>query len=88
VELYISDRSQHVIIEIQDSGKGIPESINERIIEYGVSTKQDDEQHGVGLYLVNQLVDYFAGTLDWERTEDNTTLFMIYLDKNKLMQYD
>ena len=88
VELYLSDRSQHVIIEIQDSGMGVPESINERIIEYGVSTKQDEEQHGVGLYLVNQLVDYFSGTLDWERTEDDTTLFMIYLDKNKLMQYD
>ncbi|SJL84663.1 ATP-binding protein [Vibrio palustris] len=88
VQLYLSDRSQHVIIEVQDSGVGVPESINERIIEYGVSTKQDEEQHGVGLYLVNQLVDYFSGTLDWERTEENTTLFMIYLDKNKLMQYD
>lgn len=52
------------------------------------STKLDHEQSGVGLYLVKQWVDNFNGSIDWERTDENTTLFSIYLDKNKVINYE
>lgn len=81
IQLYLSDRNQHIIIEVQDSGIGVPDEISDSILEFGVSSKQDDQQNGVGLYLVNQLVDYFHGSIDWERTEQETTLFSLYLDK-------
>ncbi|WP_299012904.1 sensor histidine kinase [uncultured Photobacterium sp.] len=88
VQVYLSDRSNHIIIEVQDSGAGVPEDITDRILEFGVSSKNDDEQNGIGLYLVKQLVDYFHGNIDWERTEQNTTLFSIYLDKNEISAHD
>ncbi|MGR5149783.1 ATP-binding protein [Photobacterium alginatilyticum] len=88
VHVYLSDRSNHIILEVQDSGAGVPEDITEHILEFGVSSKLDDEQSGIGLYLVKQLVDYFHGSIDWERTEQHTTLFSIYLDKNEITNYD
>jgi two-component system CitB family sensor kinase len=81
VWIYLSDRGRHIMIEIQDNGTGIPDEIAEHILEFGVSSKHENEQHGIGLYLVKQLVDYFHGSIDWERTEQDTTLFSIYLEK-------
>ncbi|NAW61475.1 GHKL domain-containing protein [Vibrio sp. V31_P5A7T61] len=88
VHIYLSDRSHHIIFEVQDSGAGVSEQITEHILEFGVSTKLDHEQSGVGLYLVKQWVDNFNGSIDWERTDENTTLFSIYLDKNKVINYE
>lgn len=87
VHVYLSDRSNHIILEIQDSGAGVPDDISDHILEFGVSSKIDDEQSGIGLYLVKQLVDYFRGSIDWERTEQHTTLFSIYLDKSEIANH-
>jgi two-component system CitB family sensor kinase len=84
VSIYLSDRSSQIIIEVEDSGAGINEKIAEHILDFGVSTKMDNEQSGIGLYLVSQLVYFFNGTIEWERTERQTTLFSVYLEKNKV----
>lgn len=81
VSIYISDRSQHIMIEVEDNGVGVPSEIENNILEFGVTSKNTDAQNGVGLYLVKQLVDYMNGNIDWERTEDNSTLFSVYLEK-------
>ncbi|WCN08831.1 ATP-binding protein [Marinomonas mediterranea] len=81
VTLYISDRSKHFVIEVEDSGRGVPESLSNNLYDFGVSSKVSNEQTGVGLYLVNQIVLQFQGSLDWERSENNTTVFSVYLDK-------
>ncbi len=81
VSVYISDRGNYIIIELEDNGAGIPADIADTILDFGVSSKQRDEQNGIGLYLVNQLVEFFNGSIDWERTERETTSFSIYLDK-------
>ena len=88
VGIYLSDRSSSIIIEIEDSGAGINDKISEHILEFGVSTRMAEEQSGIGLYLVSQLVNFFNGTIDWERTERQTTLFSIYLDKSKAESND
>jgi two-component system CitB family sensor kinase len=82
VAIYVSDRSSQIIIEVQDSGAGVNGAISDHILEFGVSSKAEDGQCGVGLYLVKQLVDYFHGSIEWERTESETTLFSIYLNKS------
>ncbi|RQW64424.1 ATP-binding protein [Vibrio viridaestus] len=81
VSIYISDRSKHMMIEVEDNGVGVPSDIEDNILEFGVTSKNTDDQNGVGLYLVKQLVDYMNGSIDWERTEDNSTLFSVYLEK-------
>ncbi|TDO99713.1 ATP-binding protein [Marinomonas balearica] len=81
VTLYISDRSKHFVIEVEDSGRGIPEAFAGTMYDFGVSSKVSNEQTGVGLYLVNQIVRQFQGSLDWERSDNETTVFSVYLDK-------
>lgn len=88
ISVYISDRSSHIIMEVEDSGSGVSPDIADHILDFGVSSKQDNEQCGIGLYLVKQLVTHFNGTIDWERTEQQTTLFSIYLDKSEVTQDD
>jgi two-component system CitB family sensor kinase len=84
VKLYISDRNAHIMIQIEDSGAGVDEKLESRILDFGVSSKHNTEQHGIGLYLVKKVVDQYHGSLDWERSEVNTTVFSIYLDKRAL----
>lgn len=84
VKLYISDRNAHIMIQIEDSGAGVDEKLESRILDFGVSSKHNTEQHGIGLYLVKKVVDQYHGSLDWERSEMNTTVFSIYLDKRAL----
>ncbi|MHA2936701.1 ATP-binding protein [Vibrio sp. RC27] len=88
VNIYLSDRSSQLIIEVQDSGCGISSTIAEHILEFGVSSKTEDGQCGIGLYLVKQLVDYFKGSIEWERTENQTTLFSIYLNKSDVENHE
>lgn len=88
VQVYVSDRSQHIILEVQDSGSGVIPEIADTIFDFGVTSKTDQEQSGIGLYLVNELVKQFSGSLDWERTEDNTTLFSIYIEKSEVKRYE
>jgi two-component system CitB family sensor kinase len=83
VTVYISDRGNYIIIEIEDNGSGVPTDIANKILDFGVSSKQSNEQSGIGLYLVNQLIEFFNGSIDWERTEQETTSFSIYLDKKE-----
>ncbi|WP_244859149.1 sensor histidine kinase [Shewanella dokdonensis] len=88
VHVYVSDRSQHVILEVQDTGAGVASELADNILDFGVTSKAEQEQTGVGLYLVNELVKQFRGSIDWERTEDNATLFSIYLDKSEIKRYE
>jgi two-component system, CitB family, sensor kinase len=84
LSVYISDRGNYIIIELEDNGAGIPPDIADTILDFGVSSKHSDEQSGIGLYLVKQLVEFFNGSIDWERTEQHTTSFSIYLDKKDI----
>ena len=61
VHLTIIGDKHYLIIEVQDSGKGI-EGIPQRIFDYGFSTKQK-EGHGIGLALVKQIVESNNGTI-------------------------
>lgn len=85
-DLFISDRTSYLMITVADSGAGVDEKIAQRIYDLGVSSKPDPAQHGVGLYLVSRIVKRYNGSLDWERSDENTTVFSVYLDKRELEQ--
>lgn len=61
VNLLIQGNSEMLVIEVQDSGHGLPEE-KERIFEYGYSTKQK-EGRGIGLALVKQIVESNKGEI-------------------------
>lgn len=87
VKLYISDRNAHIMLEVEDTGAGVEAELENQILDFGVSSKHNTEQNGIGLYLVKKIVDQYQGSLDWERSDENTTVFSIYLDKQALKRW-
>lgn len=82
--LFISDRTNHLMVTIEDSGKGVDSKLADKICDLGVSSKEDQTQHGMGLYLVSKVVNRYNGSIDWERVDNRTTVFSVYLDKREL----
>lgn len=53
-----------LLIEVSDSGRGIPDDLRERVFDRGYSTKPAGrEGRGVGLALVREVVDDIGGSL-------------------------
>lgn len=80
-KLYISihERIDKYTIVITDNGPKIPENIKNRIFEPGFSTKAKDEK-GMGLAIVNNIVDDFKGTIRFD-SSDAVTRFIIQIPK-------
>lgn len=54
-----------IVLEVSDSGSGVPEELSERIFTSGFSTKPaGTDGRGVGLALVRAVVDDVGGTVD------------------------
>lgn len=80
VHLSLTDLGKDLIIEVQDDGAGIAEPDQTRIFEKGVSTKAGDN-HGIGLHLVQQILDRCHGTIHIEPVPDGGTRFICYIPK-------
>ncbi|RYU48575.1 sensor histidine kinase [Aliivibrio finisterrensis] len=77
----ITDFGQEVIIEVEDKGCGLPQAFTfKQLTQRGVSTKSD-KGRGVGLHLIQQLVDHYRGEFTVRSHEGQGTLMTIYLPK-------
>jgi sensor histidine kinase regulating citrate/malate metabolism len=65
VEVTVSQDDRTLLMRVADSGPGMDAATFERAMQRGYSTKSgaDDEQHGLGLALVAQVVKRHNGTL-------------------------
>lgn len=68
-----------VRIEIEDSGKGIPPDVVERIFDPGFTTKGRRVGMGLGLAITRQIVDHHGGEISVESAVGQGTLFRIWL---------
>lgn len=66
-----------MIINVDDTGTGIPDEIKDDIFRNGFSTKGDGR--GTGLYIVNELIKKYNGTISVESEKDMGTSFTITL---------
>ncbi|MCU1408658.1 MAG: Histidine kinase [Microbacteriaceae bacterium] len=65
VDVSVSRTSDAVVIEVADSGAGVPPGSSGDILRHGYSTKEPGSQgRGIGLALVRQSVARLGGTLD------------------------
>lgn len=74
---------EHVEIEIADNGPGIPDDRKEAIFQKGESRLDEDDQRGLGLYLVQMLIEQYDGSI-W--VEDNTpegTVFTVRIPRSQ-----
>jgi signal transduction histidine kinase len=71
-------RADAVLVEILDTGPGIPESIRDRIFEPFFTTKQQNEGTGLGLDLVYRIVRKHRGDIRFE-SRPGRTCFQVRL---------
>jgi PAS domain S-box-containing protein len=74
---FFSIGDEMIIVEISDTGKGIPEKALPKIFEPFFTTK--NEGTGLGLSIAHMIMDRLSGTIDVESRENQGTTFFIKL---------
>lgn len=83
--IYITTRmdekgaGQRVIVEIRDTGIGIPEEIQERIFDAYFTTKENEGGIGLGLALAHQIITAHHGEVEMKSKVGMGTAFTIAL---------
>jgi two-component system NtrC family sensor kinase len=73
------DGPQTVLIEVADSGPGIPEEDRERVFEPFFTTKPDGKGTGLGLSIVRNIVEQHSGQITVGQSELGGASFRVVL---------
>jgi two-component system NtrC family sensor kinase len=76
-----ADPEGHVLIAVEDTGTGIPESIRGRIFDPFFSTKAETSGVGLGLAVVYGIVSRHGGTIRVDSGPGPGTTFVIELPR-------
>ncbi len=68
-----------VLLEVQDTGSGIPADVRERMFEAYFTTKREGEGTGLGLAMVARIVQAHGGRVGCTSREGEGTLFQVFL---------
>lgn len=71
--------TDHVVVEIEDNGPGMPDHIKQRIFEPFFTTKPVGKGTGLGLSIVYSIIENHKGTLEVESEQGKGTTFIISL---------
>lgn len=74
----LSVKDSGLLVQIRDNGEGIPEDDLEKIFERSFTSKSQGSVHGVGLYLVRQIIDRHQGAIQVE-SRPGDTRFSVWL---------
>lgn len=75
VQISSYTKESRVVIEIEDNGVGIPESIRGKIYAPFFTTKEKGS--GVGLFIVQRVIREHSGKIDLESTEGKGSRFVV-----------
>ena len=76
---YFSIGDEMIVVEISDTGKGIPPEALPKIFEPFFTTKHVNEGTGLGLSIAHTIMDRLSGTIDVESLINQGTTFSIKL---------
>ena len=88
-ELHINTRhaTDNLIVDIEDTGPGVPEELRLRIFEPFFTTKKSNNRAGMGLSMVQDVVNEYAGTLEIDSAYTDGARIVISLPiQQKAMQ--
>jgi signal transduction histidine kinase len=80
VSIDVYEGAESVIIEIKDTGKGIPDDIKEKIFLKSFSMSEE-ESSGLGLYLARLTINSYGGKITVSDNDPKGTIFRIELQK-------
>jgi PAS domain S-box-containing protein len=76
----------NVLVEVEDSGAGVPLELRERIFEPFVSTKDIGEGAGLGLFVSRNIVRDFGGEITVENGAEPGAVFRVSLPRAAVNQ--
>ena len=76
VRLEIMEDRENYIFSVTNSGPRIPEELREMIFRQGFTTKKE-EGHGMGLYIVQNVLKHYKGSLELHSEEETTFTFRL-----------
>ncbi len=79
VKLSMTDVSNDLVFEVDDSGAGVPAEKSEQIFERGFTTKQNDRGHG--LYLARKALRDLGGQITLSDSDLGGALFSVFIPK-------
>ncbi|MFP4520659.1 MAG: ATP-binding protein [Fibrobacterota bacterium] len=81
--IYKRNHCEKSIIEVSDTGTGIPYSLRDKIFEPFFSTKSENAGTGLGLSIVRDIVKTHGGELELDCPESGGSVFRIILPYQK-----
>jgi C4-dicarboxylate-specific signal transduction histidine kinase len=66
-----------VYLRVKDNGKGIPQSIADKVFDPFFTTKDPDRGTGLGLSICKSIVEEFGGSIQFRSTDAEGTIFTI-----------
>lgn len=89
IETSFEDVDRELVITVSDSGYGIPEDEQDKVFSKlfrARNVKRKETQGtGLGLYIVNAVVEQMGGVISFESQENKGTTFMIRIPLSKIM---
>ena len=71
--------ADHIVVEFEDNGPGMPEKVKQRIFEPFFTTKAVGKGTGLGLSIVYSIIENHKGSLEVVTEEGQGTTFIISL---------
>jgi signal transduction histidine kinase len=79
VRTAVAPDNEHVFLEVEDSGVGIPEPVIDKIFDPFFTTKEEGKGVGLGLAVVYGIVQAHGGEIDVKTKLGEGTLFKVTL---------
>jgi PAS domain S-box-containing protein len=79
IEICVRRSDDRALVEVADSGTGVPEEIGDRIFEPFFTTRAELGGTGLGLWLSRTIVEEEGGTLTWRNRSPAGAVFTVSL---------